>query len=529
MYYYDEPTHYWMNQENEENEFNTLEQGTGYLYGNKGSIATTGYAPFNTFYNYSISECLFSAEELEQAGLGSNIPLTSLSWYATNSTGNQQNYITIWMANVSDEALTTTSHDAFAGNMACVFYGSITPTMGWNEFVFNESDSFSWDGTSNVLVCVQRNNQNWSSTINWRCHGTDFTAVSYAFTDNYSYGMNGRTYTMNTLAALRPDVIFRNASGEETVGGDFTYPVTLAFNGELQNGSAMVNIPLSYTETAGRLKGFNLVGNPYAHNVTSYASTNVANGCYRMNEAKDDLIVSEISETDPLKPTEGFFVKATASDASITFNPQRGATMAKTNSIRVEVSKNNMLVDRLLVKTAECQPLEKFSLNEKHTKVFATHSQKELAIVPCEGNEQPFSFKAAKDGQYTINVDADGMEFTYLHLIDNKTGSFVDLLSEPSYTFDAKTTDYASRFRLVFATGTSVDGDNFSFFNANGNLCIFGIEGEATVQVIDMMGRVLSSETFSGSYERKINAAPGVYLVRLINGNDVRTQKVVVR
>jgi hypothetical protein len=42
----------------------------------------------------------------------------------------------------------------------------------------------------------------------------------------------------------------------------------------------------------------------------------------------------------------------------------------------------------------------------------------------------------------------------YLHLIDSLTGADVDLLTEPSYTFDAKTTDDASRFRLVF------DGDD---------------------------------------------------------------------
>ena len=78
-------------------------------------------------------------------------------------------------------------------------------------------------------------------------------------------------------------------------------------------------------------------------------------------------------------------------------------------------------------------------------------------------------------------------------------------------------------------TGSSVTEDSFGFVNANGNLSIFGIEGTATLQVIDVTGRVLSSETFSGSYERKLNAAPGVYMLRLINGNDVKVQKIVVR
>ena len=143
---------------------------------------------------------------------------------------------------------------------------------------------------------------------------------------------------------------------------------------------------------------------------------------------------------------------------------------------------------------------------------------------------------------YTLSFTNDVVEFSYLHLIDYMTGDDVDLLttgaSTPStgsgagsatYTFQAKTTDYASRFRLVFATGSTVDGDNIGFVNGMGNLTIFGIEGEATLQVIDVTGRMLSSETFSGSYEKRLNVAPGVYMLRLINGNDVKTQKIVVR
>ena len=46
---------------------------------------------------------------------------------------------------------------------------------------------------------------------------------------------------------------------------------------------------------------------------------------------------------------------------------------------------------------------------------------------------------------------------------------------------------------------------------------------------MDVVGHVLSSDTFSGSYERKLDVASGVYMIRLINGNDVKVQKIVVR
>ena len=106
----------------------------------------------------------------------------------------------------------------------------------------------------------------------------------------------------------------------------------------------------------------------------------------------------------------------------------------------------------------------------------------------------------------------------------------MNLLAEPSYTFEAHTTDYASRFLLRFIPKgdieTGSENDNFAY-NFNGTWIIAN-EGDATLQVVDIMGRILSSERISGCSEKHIQAAAGVYLLRLINGDDVRTQKIVI-
>ena len=522
LYYYDESTVYWINQEDAENDFNALENGMGYLYGNncvsipnevqigEGTSIVSDF-PFYTYYYNSISESLFLAEELENAGLTAS-PMTGLSWYATNSTGDSQNNLSIWMANVSENALTSTSHNT--SEMTLVYSGEMTPEIGWNEFVFNE-DGFSWDGTSNILVCVQRNNGDWSPTINWQSHECGFVCMAYDYQDGTPYDMMTETYGLS-ISYSRANTIFKGYGGRN-----------ISFVGELQNGAAEVNVPLVYT-TGHALKGFNLVGNPFAHNVTSYAGTNVASGCYVMNEAKNDLIVSEISEENPLKPAEGFFVKATAAGASITFNPGRGSTATQSGTIRVELVENDKLIDRLLVKTAEGQPLEKFSLNERRTRLFAQGERQELAIVPCEGNEQAVNFKAAKNGQSTISVNVDGMDFSYLHLIDNLTGADVNLLDEPSYTFEAKTSDFASRFLLRFIPkdGSSTSSETFAFIS-NGNIVITDADANATLQIVDVTGRVVVSSDAARNVSTSGMSA-GVYVLRLINGNDVRTQKIVV-
>jgi hypothetical protein len=151
----------------------------------------------------------------------------------------------------------------------------------------------------------------------------------------------------------------------------------------------------------------------------------------------------------------------------------------------------------------------------------------------------PLNFKTEADGTYTITVHPENVELSYLHLIDNLTGADVDLLrvgdcgSVPAmttdgkgYTFTAKTTDYESRFKLVFAVGSSTGSDTFAFIS-NGNIIV---NGEGTLQVIDMTGRVLYTAEANSAFRIQHSAfpTPGVYVLRLVNGDNVRTQKIVV-
>ena len=306
-----------------------------------------------------------------------------------------------------------------------------------------------------------------------------------------------------------------------------TNNASLSFIGELESGSATINVPLSYTETAGDLKGFNLVSNPFVHDVTSYSGTNVVDGCFRMNEAKDNLIVSEISETQPLKPAEGFFVKATAEGSSISFNARSRSETARNGYINLEISENGKVIDRLVVKK-DSEQLEKLSLSEARTKLFALSDNQEMAIVSCLGNEQPVSFKTEKNGTFTLNAKVDGLNLNYLYLIDNKTGAEVDLLTILDYTFTAKTTDYASRFRLVFSAedGPSTGSGTFAFIS-NGDIIITNSEAGAILQILDVTGRVIRC---SDAINRVSTSGmmSGVYVLRLIDGDIVRTQKIVI-
>lgn len=293
--------------------------------------------------------------------------------------------------------------------------------------------------------------------------------------------------------------------------------IDLTFAGTLYVGDGTVN--LSYNDDA-YWKGWNLVGNPFLE--PAYIDRDY----YGLQNGSEIVPVLGGSAIDAMC---GIFVLATGpDDTELTFS--KTASKSNRSSLSLNVSRANRVLDRTIVRFGGDRDLPKFQLNANSTKVYIPMEGEDYAIVSAEGmGEMPVNFRAEKSGSYTISAKGEEVNFTYLHLIDNMTGADVDLLSTPSYSFEASTTDYESRFRLLFATGSSEEGDNFGFINGAGNLSIYGIEGEATLQVMDVNGRVLSTETFSGSYEKSLNVAAGIYMLRLTHGDNVKVQKMVIR
>jgi len=308
--------------------------------------------------------------------------------------------------------------------------------------------------------------------------------------------------------------------------------VTLNFTGSINPATQPMSKDLDYTEGA-ELAGWNLVGNPFTFN------TYVNMSYYKMNDDGSAIEPEAVSQTTTIAPCTGIMVQATATGQSITFSKDapssQNGNQGNLNIALVQANvRNNAVMDKAVLSFNEGSQLGKFYFGENAANIYFPQDNKEFAIVSSEGQgEMPLSFRANENGTYTLSFNAEEVTFNYLHLIDNMTGADVDLLAATStgsvatYTFNARTTDYSSRFKLVFATGSNNDSDNFAFYS-NGTWVI-GNDGEATLQVIDVTGRVLSSETVNGSVSKAINASAGVYMLRLINGNDVKTQKIVVR
>ena len=278
-------------------------------------------------------------------------------------------------------------------------------------------------------------------------------------------------------------------------------------------------IGLDYDDNA-EFPGFNLIGNPFGTNVTLNMPY------YRLNSDRSGLNTS--TENTEINVMEGVFVQATAEIQTATFST--GAK--RVNQLNIKVTRNRgTVLDNAIIRFDNGATLGKFQINQNSTKLYITEGNQDYAVV-CSNNEgeMPFNFKAAENGNYTLSVDAENVEVSYLHLIDNMNNADIDLLATPSYSFDARTTDNANRFRLVFNTnGVDENTTTASFAYFNGSEWTISNMGEATLQVVDMMGRVLSTQAISGNTEVSISQVPGVYMLRLINGENVMVQKVVVR
>ena len=381
---------------------------------------------------------------------------------------------------------------ASTSNPTTIYFTSNTPA----GFTL-EIDAYSGDRDNYYLIASPVGAIAANAVEGLRTPNFDFFSFDQAGDDEGKEWFNHKT---EETYQLQPGVgyLYANNTGTD-----------LTFNGT--GYAETVTVTLDKVE-GKNLEGWNLVGNPYG--VQAY----IGRPFYRINGEGYDLI-SEANA--PINIMEGVFVIADEDGEELAFATEAGS---KGSMLALNLSNNGKVLDRAIVSFEQGQQLPKFQLFKNSSKLYIPLDNKDYAVVRSEGmGEMPVSFKAESNGTYSLTLSSENAEFSYLHLIDNLTGADQDLLANPSYSFSANTTDYASRFRLVFATAN--DEDSFAFFS-NGSLLVNN-EGSAVLQVVDVTGRILKSESINGCASVGIDAAPGVYMVRLVNGDNVKVQKVV--
>lgn len=324
-------------------------------------------------------------------------------------------------------------------------------------------------------------------------------------------------------------------------GGGYLYAnaldTTIVFSGLTRGCATPVEVCLSYHANNGNLTGYNSVGNPLPCNAFANKSY------YILNESSNSAIAVALSSGTPIPPCTGIFVKAKEVEDIVTFSNKKQQSSENHGYINIIVTDSdtqNLVLDQALISFNPNDNLTKFHFFEDSPQVFFTKDSQDFAIISIDSVDmQPFKFKATENGSYTIHFELKNLNLNYLHLIDNITGANIDLLSTTNYTFNANTSDYVSRFKLVFDPHYSIEEDDpstnsevFAYY-ANGNIIINDVKTcyGASLHIVDMTGKTVWSETINnrdGEYTVSTRLIPGIYILHFTTKHGIRTQKMVI-
>ena len=280
--------------------------------------------------------------------------------------------------------------------------------------------------------------------------------------------------------------------------------VTLHMTGTLNSGNYNKTVDLSYENSEESIRGFNLLGNPTAHDIVFTKTDNVADGYYYLANSSTWIY----STSNSVPAGRGFLVKAEADGQSVTLNLQSKGGSTDDHYLSINIDD-----DKAYVKMNEGMSMPMLDFRGKSSSVYLTRNGQAYTMLVRDNAESiDLCYRPIRHGQHTLKVTTDDLD--YLHLFDRLTGADIDLMATPSYSFESTSGDYPSRFQLRFSPDSDSDSDQFAYY-ADGRIVV---NGEGTLQIYDLTGRMVENS----------HLAPGVYILRLTTPEKVRIQRIII-
>ena len=346
--------------------------------------------------------------------------------------------------------------------------------------------------------------------------------------------MNGENPTYDLMMYDEPNHYWRNYRSETTStyfaddkmvnGLGYLYrnanDVTVEFTGPIHSG----DVTCSVTNSGGLLPGFNLIGNPFTHNITfgniSLSAGEALTGGYVLDKAGS--WGTKLAADATILPCQGVLVQVSAS-ATATISHTASGAKANKDFISFTVA-NGTYEDVTYALFDEGSGLSKIEhLNEDVPMVYININKEDFAIATLNDEVKQFNlnFEAKTTGRYTLKVEKTGA-YRYLHLIDKVAEKDINLLEENEYSFIGSPAD--SKDRFIVRLENTADAENSVFAYQNGSDIV--VCGEGELRVFDVMGRLVAHKHVNGVETMCTSSLKtGVYVFRL---NDM-TQKIVIR
>lgn len=342
---------------------------------------------------------------------------------------------------------------------------------------------------------------------------------------------------------------------------------TTEFAGNLNNGSIIYSITNSINGEDPKVRGFNLIGNPYPSTIDWKATSGwtrdalvVSGDGYDMwiwNPVTNNYgvfnsgtAIGTNGVTQNIAPMQGFFVRAATNGNIGMTNSVRGTAgtsnwmrMKTTTAeiVKVQITSNdNYGSDEILLQFGapanEAGAPKLFSTVTTAPSLFLNREKKELSVLNLtnviENSSVPLMFKAGKDGNYALSIGNESASYEVLLLEDKKAKTITDLNLIPTYQFKGSVKDAADRFILHFVPITPevtnlpaviyYDGDEI-------NVDLILVEGQTDIKIYDMSGKLLVDKKVEGKMIHSFNINPQyeIYIV-VVNSNGHSTRRKVL-
>ncbi len=463
--------------------------------------------------------------------------------------------------------------------------GTITNSAGNSGFILNSDATGTAEllhTTTDVPATAERyisgDAEDWhflsSPVSNQSISGDWLPAGTYGNGTGYDmYLWNEPTncwiYKLNTTSTINWNTVHSGSDFE--VGRGYLYSVqettpTKEFAGNLNNGTQ--TIPLTYSSLVDSIKGFNFVGNPYPCSIDWMASSGWTRDKLATSGSGNDMWIwnpdggnygvcnsatgtGTNSVTQYIAAMQGFFVRAVSAGNLVMTNDTRvhdattawkSAQIKPTTISAIVYSESDQTFDEIRML---------FGYTDNHSgaaKLFSPLETAPSLYLPTElenfsirylndtvsNPHVPLSFKAGRNGDYTINFNFNNGDFETVILEDKQTKDFIDLTMESDYRFRASKTDNEDRFVIHF--GEIQPEANLvlpaHIYSSAGNVVLdLSMVNEITdVKIVDVLGRTILQKSVPGNeiHRLPMNVKSQVIIVFAKTQNALVSKKVFV-
>jgi hypothetical protein len=289
--------------------------------------STNYYLPSYSYYHYTLSQQIYTPEEIEGSG-----SITSISYY--NAGGTKTRNYDIYLMHTDKHSFDSINDWIAVSETDRVYSGSVTMTNGyWTTIVFDTP--FDYNGSSNLAIVIDDNTGSYTGSPYMACRvfDTDSNQAIRVYSDSPNYDPYNPTQYYGTLYMVKNQIILgfnnmieTNLSDEICYGEDYLdngfeiyypevgenqYSITVP---SVQGFDSIVNLTLTvyptyyFAEdtTLCNATSYTWRGHTYTESGIYYDSLQTVHGCDSIFQLSLELFNTPLGEFASMAPTNNY-------------------------------------------------------------------------------------------------------------------------------------------------------------------------------------------------------------------------------